>query len=51
MVFFIVACHLAGKEDEQVEQTLRNTCIGQGSKAFGEIYSVDVITIYLLGVG
>lgn len=48
MVFFIVACHLAGKEDEQVEQVLRNQCIGQGSKALGEVYSVDVSHSYNL---
>lgn len=45
MVFYIVACHLADKEDEQVEQQLRQQCIGQGSKALGEIYNVDVSTL------
>ena len=42
MVFFIVACHLAGKEEEQIEQSLRSQIAGAGSRALGEVYSVEV---------
>lgn len=42
MVFFIVACHLANKEDEEVGQILKNQISSQGARALGEVYDVDV---------
>jgi hypothetical protein len=42
MVFFIVACHLANKEEEETEGVLRTQISGGGTRALGEIFSVDV---------
>ena len=44
MVFFIVACHLADKEDDQVEQVLRGQ-VASSMKQLGEVYAVDVTTL------
>lgn len=52
MVFFIVACHLPDREDEQIGQTLKQQISNQGSRALGELYEVEVSTFLLhSGVG
>lgn len=47
MVFFIVACHLPDKEEEQIGQTLKQQISNQGSRALGELYEVEVSTFLL----
>jgi hypothetical protein len=47
MVFYVVACHLANKEEEQVERVLRSQ-LGTGAKTNGELYNIEV-RIYLIG--
>ena len=42
MVFYIVAAHLAEKDEADVERVMRTNCIGSGPKANGEVYNIEV---------
>ena len=41
MVFYVIACSLQGKEEQELERYVA-TSLGQGSRALGEHYTFNV---------
>ena len=46
MVFFLIACHKPGTNEDQSKAIVMNNCVVGGSKSYGEVYDIAVLIYF-----